>query len=313
MRLRGSSGSVGGGGSADPVRWARAHDIFHAALELPPDQQAAFVQSACGADDALRAEVTSLLVSDSQAGDFIEQPAAALLATADAIAFTPRFAAGTHLGRYEIQEFLGAGGISEVYRARDTRLGRIVALKLVTDPQDRQAGSRLLIEAQHASILNHPNICGVYEAEDGDGLPFMVLELVEGPTLRDVLRERRPSITETVQWGREIASALDHAHRRGVIHRDLKSANVALSPDGGVKVLDFGLSRRALTGDSVSPVAGGDTHRCLGGWHTDAHRAGSASRRAARSARRPVGTRRHVVRDDERCPAFQTDDVVRDR
>jgi eukaryotic-like serine/threonine-protein kinase len=252
MRLPGSSGNGDCGASADPVRWAKTHDIFHAALALPLDQRAEFLASACGADEALQTEVSSLIASDMQAGDFIEQPAAALLATADAIVFTPRLTTGATLGRYEVLEFLGAGGISEVYRARDTRLGRTVALKLVTDPRDPEAGSRLLLEAQHASILNHPNICGVHEAEDGERLPFIVLELVEGPTLHDVLKERRPSIAEIVQWGREIASALDHAHRRGVIHRDLKSANVALSPDGAVKVLDFGLSRRTVAGDGVA-------------------------------------------------------------
>ena len=282
-------------------------------MELPPDQRAAFLQSACGADDALRAEVSSLLASD-RAGWRLHRATGRCAAGERQTRSRSLLAslAGSRLGRYEIQEFLGAGGISEVYRARDTRLGRTVALKLVTDPHDRQAGSRLLIEAQHASILNHPNICGVYEAEDGDGLPFMVLELVEGPTLRDVLKERRPSIAEIVQWGREIASALDHAHRRGVIHRDLKSANVALSPDGGVKVLDFGLSRRTLTGDGVaqSPAA----------ILTDASVAGTLTHiapevlrgDAARSASRPVGTRSDVVRDDERCPAIQTDDGVRD-
>lgn len=243
--------------SADPVRWARAQDVFHAALELPLEQRAAYLESACRGDHGLHDEVASLLTSDGQVGDFIEQPAAALLAGTREGRFTPRLSAGTALGRYEILEFLGAGGISEVYRARDSRLGRTVALKLVTDPQDGDAGTRLLTEAQHASILNHPNICGVYEAEEGGGLPFIVLELVEGPTLHDVLKERRPSISEAVQWAKEIAGALDHAHRRGVIHRDLKCANVALSPEGGVKVLDFGLSRRIMGpgGTCQSPAA----------------------------------------------------------
>jgi TolB-like protein/Tfp pilus assembly protein PilF len=237
-------------GSADPFGWARARDIFHTALELPPHRRAAFLQSACGDNHELRDEVSSLLASDQQAGDFIERPAAALLSIREAPDFAPRLSAGTTFGRYEIQEFLGAGGISEVYRARDTRLGRAVALKFVTDARDPEASSRLLAEAQHASILNHPNICGVHEAEDGGGRPFIVLELVEGPTLHEVLSTRRPSIAETLQWGREIASALDHAHRRGVIHRDLKSANVAFTSDGSVKILDFGLSRRIVTGAS---------------------------------------------------------------
>ncbi|MEO7135708.1 MAG: protein kinase [Vicinamibacterales bacterium] len=244
-------------GSADPVRWTRARDLFHAALQLAPEDRAAFLESACGNDQRLRAEVSSLLASDEQAGAFIEQPASTLLADSAARPFAPRIAPGAVVGRFEILEFLGAGGTNEVYRARDSRLGRTVALKFVTDPADREAGSRLLAEAQHVSILNHPNICGVHEAENDDELPFIVLELVEGPTLSDLLNERRPSTREVVQWAKEIAAALDHAHRRGVIHRDLKSANVAVSPDGGVKVLDFGLSRR-LTGTdwlAQSPAA----------------------------------------------------------
>jgi TolB-like protein len=240
------------GNSADRVRWTRARDVFHAALELPQERRPAFLQSACAGDTSLYAEVSSLLASDMQAGEFIEQPATALLATAEVTPFTPRLASGMALGRYEVLEFLGAGGISEVYRARDTRLGRTVAVKVFADPDDRDAGARLLVEAQHASILNHPNICGVHEADDGNGLPFIVLEFVEGPTLHDILKQRRPSLSEVVHWGREVAAALDHAHRRGVIHRDLKSANVALSPDGRLKVLDFGLSRRVLDADHAS-------------------------------------------------------------
>ncbi len=242
MGERGSS-ARGYRDSSDPVRWARAHDLFQAALDLPPDQRQAFVDSRCGDDAGLRDEVSSLLASDQEAGQFIEQPAAVLLANLAPAIFRPRLAPGDSLGRYEILEFLGAGGIGEVYRARDTRLGRNVAVKLVTDPNDPEAGPRLLAEARHASILNHPNICGVYEVDEVGGLPFMVLELVEGPTLHTLMKERRPSTVEVVQWGKAIAAALDHAHQRGIIHRDLKSANVAISADGTLKVLDFGLSR----------------------------------------------------------------------
>jgi TolB-like protein/Tfp pilus assembly protein PilF len=239
--------------SADPARWARAGEVFHAALEIRPEERETFLRTACLGDSRLRDEVATLLASDEHVGDFIERPAAALLA--DRGAFTPRFAPGMMLGRYEVLEFLGAGGISEVYRARDSRLGRAVAIKLVTDPADDEAGSRLLAEAQHASILNHPNICGVHEAEHDAALPFIILELVEGPTLAEILKRRRPSLREIVDWGKGIAAALDHAHRRGVIHRDLKSANVALSRDGTVKVLDFGLSRRLDSGDAATILA----------------------------------------------------------
>ena len=242
------------GESADPVRWARTRELFRAALELDPALRAPFIEAECGDDDVLRSELTSLLASDVEARDFMEQPAAAMLARNTRQSFAPRLVPGTKLGRYEILEFLGAGGISQVYRAQDTHLGRTVALKLVTDPEDREAGARLLAEAQHASILNHPNICGVHEAESDHELPFLVLELIEGPALSKVLKERRASIGEVVQWGKAIAIALDHAHRCGVIHRDLKSSNVALSRDGTVKVLDFGLSRRIAptTGASAS-------------------------------------------------------------
>jgi TolB-like protein/Tfp pilus assembly protein PilF len=252
-----TNGSTHVSGSADPVRWTRAGDLFHAALELAPDDRAAFLEAACRGNHQLFEEVSSLLDSDEQAGTFIERPAAALLTGAATTPFAPRFAPGAVVGRFEILEFLGAGGISEVYRARDSRLGRTVALKFVTDPDDKEAGSRLLVEAQHASILNHPNICGVHEAEHDAAPPFIVLELVEGPTLADVLKERRPAIHEVVQWGTHIAAALDHAHRHGVIHRDLKTANVALSPHATIKVLDFGLSRQLAETDGAaqSPTA----------------------------------------------------------
>jgi TolB-like protein/Tfp pilus assembly protein PilF len=252
-----TNGSTHVPGSADPVRWTRARDLFHAALELAPDDRAAFLEASCRGDQQLLEEVSTLLVSDEQAGTFIERPAATMLTGAATTPFAPRFASGAAVGRFEILEFLGAGGISEVYRARDSRLGRTVALKFVTDPEDQEAGSRLLVEAQHASILNHPNICGVHEAEHDAALPFIVLELVEGPTLADVLKERRPSIREVLQWGKHIAAALDHAHRHGVIHRDLKTANVALSLDATVKVLDFGLSRQLMDtdGSAQSPTA----------------------------------------------------------
>ena len=297
--MAGSTDSAHLSGSADPIRWTRARDLFHAALELAPDDRDAFLESACGSDRQMREEVSSLLVSDVQAGTFIEQPASTLLTAAPGHTFAPRLEPGALVGRFEILEFLGAGGISEVYRARDSRLGRTVALKFVTDPNDREAGSRLLVEAQHASILNHPNICAVHEAENDHDPPFIVLELVEGPTLADVLNERRPSLREAVQWAKEIAAALDHAHRCGVIHRDLKSANVALSPTGAVKVLDFGLSRRLTETDaSVQSPAAILSNASVAGTLT--HIAPEVLKGSPdRSSRRSLGARRHAVPADD--------------
>ena len=159
-------------------------------------------QSACGADAGPARRRCRLCSSAMSRGRRLHRGAGRCAAgDADAMAVHASVRAGRPSGTIRNSEFLGAGGISEVYRARDTRLGRTVALKLVTDPQDRQAGSRLFIEAQHASILNHPNICGVHEAEDVDGLPFIVLELVEGPTLRDVLKGGVPRLPKRRPMG----------------------------------------------------------------------------------------------------------------
>ena len=230
--------------SVDPVVWRRKKQLFLAALDVPSGQRDTFLAAACGADHLLRSDVASLLASEAEAGSFLDWPAAALLADGAARPFAPRLAPGALLGRYEIVRFLGAGGIGEVYQARDSRLDRTVAIKLASDAGDAQAGRRLLLEAQNASRLGHPHICGVHEVEEVDGLPFIVLEFVEGATLREVIRRAPPSNTDVVRWGIQIAAALDHAHGRGIIHRDLKTSNVVLTPDSQVKVLDFGLSRR---------------------------------------------------------------------
>ena len=162
---------------------------------------------------------------------------------------------GDTLGRYEILEFLGAGAVSEVYRARDSRLGRTVAVKLQTDATAPDASGWLLREAQHASTLNHSHICTVHEVEEVNGVPFIVLEHIEGQTLHAVVKAGLPSAAEIVRWGAQIADALDHAHRRGIVHRDLKGSNVVVTPDGNVKVLDFGLARRLSPGDVGAAAA----------------------------------------------------------
>ena len=162
-------------------------------------------------------------------------------------------APGTQLGPYEIGSPLGAGGMGEVYRARDTKLGRDVALKVlpatfVTDPE-RMA--RFRREAQVLASLNHPHIGAIYGFEDSGGVPALVMELVEGPTLADRIATGAIPLDEALQIAREIAAALEAAHERGIIHRDLKPANIKITPDGNVKVLDFGLAK-ALEGHPAS-------------------------------------------------------------
>ena len=157
--------------------------------------------------------------------------------------------AGTHLGPYEIIAPLGAGGMGEVYRARDPKLGREIAIKVLPaeSVHDDTARARLLRGARLAATLNHPNICTVYEVGEADGHIYLAMELIDGLPLREKIAERRTGLpTESVvRYGTQIAAALAHAHERHVIHRDLKSSNVVVTPDGRVKVLDFGLARRA--------------------------------------------------------------------
>ena len=163
--------------------------------------------------------------------------------------------AGSKLGSYEIVAPLGAGGMGEVFRARDARLGRDVALKVLPDlfARDPDRLARFKREAQLLAALNHPNIAAIYGLEDSNGQAALVLELVEGPTLADHIAEGPIPLDEAMRIGRQIGAALEAAHQQGIIHRDLKPANIKVRPDGTVKVLDFGLAK-AL--DPVTPAAG---------------------------------------------------------
>src|SRR4051812_2509687 len=154
-------------------------------------------------------------------------------------------AVGDCLGHYEISGVIGAGGMGTVYRARDRRLGRTVAVKVVKDlTRDPQASAHLVREAQHASALNHPNICTIYEIADVDGHLFIVMEYVEGRPLSELISRDDMPLDRAVRLGVQIADALAHAHDHGILHRDLKPLNVIVTPDGRAKILDFGLATR---------------------------------------------------------------------
>jgi serine/threonine protein kinase len=213
-----------------PEQWARIKDVFNAALEQERGARPAFIAEASAGDEAVRSEVERLLAAQRESSDFIEQPAAATLLS------------GRVIGHYKIERLLGSGGMGHVYSARDTELGRDVALKVASlDGEDAQA--RLRREAQHASRLSHPHICHIYDVERADGELFVVMELIQGQSLSDVLQEAPLSIANARRYGMEIADALAHAHEHGVTHRDLKSTNVMITPKRGAKVLDFGLAR----------------------------------------------------------------------
>ena len=154
-------------------------------------------------------------------------------------------AVGDRLGSYEIVGVIGAGGMGSVYRARDTRLGRTVALKLVKDMAvDAHAGARLVREAQHASALNHPNICTIHEIGEANGHVFIVMEYVEGRPLSELIPQNGMPVDRAVRLAVQIADAVAHAHEHGILHRDLKPLNVVVTREGRIKVLDFGLARR---------------------------------------------------------------------
>jgi eukaryotic-like serine/threonine-protein kinase len=224
-------------------RWARIKAVFVEALELPDAERAAFVARECEDDATLGQEIESLLANEKAAARFLEAPAAGLLEPgAPAV---PRLEPGTRLGAYEVTAFLSAGGMGEVYRARHTVLGRQVAIKTVrAGAAEPKANRRLVREAQHASILNHPNICSIFEVGDAEGAPFIIMQLVEGRSLRERLSGGLPPLEDALRIGSQVADALEHAHRHGIVHRDLKSSNVVVDDAGNAIVLDFGLARR---------------------------------------------------------------------
>jgi len=162
---------------------------------------------------------------------------------------------GTHLGRYEIRSQLGAGGMGEVYRARDEKLNRDVAIKVLpaSPSQDKDRLRRFEQEAQAAGALNHPNILAVYDVGTHDGSPYIVSELLEGEELREQLNDGSLQQRKALDYAQQIAQGLAVAHERGITHRDLKPENLFIATDGRVKILDFGLAKlRPQRNESVS-------------------------------------------------------------
>jgi len=231
-----------------PERWRQITALFHAARGREAGSRAVLLDEACAADPSLRAEVDALLAAEGDAGDFGERPTVAWLEE------TP-LEPGSTLGPYRIEALVGRGGMGEVYRALDPRLGRAVALKvlprqLAADPLRRE---RLLKEARSAAALNHPNICTVHEVGEAGGRDYIVFEHIEGQTLMALRREGGLALGELVDLFLPLAEALDYAHRRGIVHRDLKPANVMVSALGLPKILDFGVAKGvARTGDAAT-------------------------------------------------------------
>jgi len=227
--------------------WARVKELFSLALERAPHERAEFLREKCGEDLVLKDEVESLLVAHAEAGEFAERPAIEALVLSNVAAERPALPAmttGFELGPYRIMEPLDAGGMGEVYRALDTRLHREVAVKVLpaalTGDPDRV--SRLEREARLLATLNHPHIATVHSLEVAGAMHAIVMELVDGPTLADRLSNGPLPLNLALDVARQIADALEAAHEMGIIHCDLKPANIKLTTKGSVKVLDFGLA-----------------------------------------------------------------------
>jgi serine/threonine protein kinase len=230
----------------DPRRWRRLDELFSAALELRPAARAELVRSACGDDDALRDELLALLAAH-EGPSMLDSPPPLPEAPRGTSEAAPlrALSAGAFLGPYEVIALLGAGGMGEVYRARDPRLGREVAIKLVrgTAPT-RDALRRFDREARAAGALNHPNLLTVHDVGEQDGVPYVVTELLAGKSLRERLRHGPLPGTEALGLLRQALAGLTVAHASGIVHRDLKPENLFVTADGRLKILDFGLAKR---------------------------------------------------------------------
>lgn len=230
-----------------PERWRQLTGIFHAALARDAPERAAFVASSCKGDPEMRREVEAMLAAHDDAGRSGEPPlrAAARMPIVESPVRDLPLATESRIGPYEIVSLLGIGGMGAVYRARDTKLHRDVAVKVllpaVAHDPDRLA--RFAREARVLASLDHPNIARVHELEEANGIRALVMELVDGPTLADRIAQGPLPVDEALLIASQIAQALEAAHEHGIVHRDLKPANVKVRLDGTVKVLDFGLAR----------------------------------------------------------------------
>ena len=230
-------------------------DIFDAALQQKPDQRQHFVNEKCGADETLRAEVESLLFSLEAAEKFMQDTAIAEVAEVMVGGNNP--ASGKCFGHYEIVKQIGVGGMGEVYLAKDTKLDRFVALKILNENFSRHEinRSRFIQEAKAASGLNHPNILVIHEIGETANAHFIVSEYIEGKTLREILANSLLNLSEILDISIQIANALATAHEAHLVHRDIKPENIMVRPDGFVKILDFGLAKLVEQKTSISSLA----------------------------------------------------------
>jgi serine/threonine protein kinase len=241
-----------------PERWARVVELFEALADRPAVERQARLAAACAGDAALRDEVERMLDSDAEAGTFGASAAFHFTAGGEGQSDgtsprrsgeqDPSLEPGSYLGRYRILELLAAGGMGEVYRARDPELGRDVGIKVLPRRTEITIDqlARFDREARAVAALNHPNILTVYDVGVDRDIPYVVSELLDGETLRARLHRGALETDEATGVAQQVLAGLAAAHGKGIIHRDLKPANLFLTTDGVVKILDFGLAKQTV-------------------------------------------------------------------
>jgi serine/threonine protein kinase len=226
-----------------PERWQQVEEVLQAALDRAPPERADFLERVCFGDRELQTEASSLINAHDAATDFFEEPAIAR--DAHVLLGVQPTNAGQKIGPYKIIERLGGGGMGEVYLAQDARLDRLVALKVLPAyfVSDEARLHRFHREARAASALNHPNILTIHEVGELDGVHFIATEFIDGHTIRELIASDDLTLTDVLDVGAQVASALSAAHAAGIVHRDIKPENIMRRGDGIVKVLDFGIAK----------------------------------------------------------------------